>query len=243
MPETNPAPILTALDLTALDLASTNVTSRHCFIINGSVVRDHVNDSALPLSLNCGTLSAQHRQDLANALPFLACGEESAIHAFSSSLLKHLNDQQRAEMAQIANDELRHAHWLECLRIALPQPNLHLSSIELTRFFKRLLTRNTSLHFARVAALDSAVCKLLAPLLHAESALVCQSPQIHAGLVSIALDEARHVKAARAMAAHFGLSQLMQVEVNAAIKAELWQLLTPVLPGLARLARRTTANL
>lgn len=218
------------------------ITARHCFALDDVVAPKDCSGLWVTQSLSCGSLPSQHCQYLANALPFLACGEESAIHAFSSSLLKHLNENQRAEMARIAEDELRHADWLERLRISLPQPNQHLPNKQLTRFFKRLLTRNTALHFARVAALDSAVCKLLAPLLRVDSALYCHAPEVHSGLVSILRDEARHVKAARKMAINFGLSKAQQTEVNANIEAELWQLLMPVLPGLKHLERQKTVD-
>ena len=209
----------------------------HCFAL-----RKNYSELTLQKTLSRGTLPALHSQDLANALPFLACGEESAIHAFSGSLLKHLDANQCAAMAQIANDELRHAQWLEQLRLALPNPNQILANDELSRFFKRMLTRNSALHFARVAALDSAVCKLLTPLLHVKSALFVHAPEIHAGLIAIVRDEARHVKAARAMAKQFGINQATRLEVNASIQSELWQLLSPVLPGLARLASHETIS-
>lgn len=232
--------------MSSTDLYAINVlpvmTTRHCFALHNVAATNNCSNHLVAQPISCGTLSNHHCQDLANALPFLACGEESAIHAFSNSLLKHLNENQRAEMARIAEDELRHANWLERLRISLPLPNQHLPNKQLTRFFKRLLTRHTALHFARVAALDSAVCKLLAPLLRVDSILFCQAPEVHSGLVSILRDEARHVKAARKMASNFGLSKAKQTEVNTNIEAELWQLLTPVLPGLNRLARQKALN-
>lgn len=188
----------------------------------------------VPLQL--GQLSDANAQDLANAVPFLACGEESAVHAFSGSLLRDIDADEKEVMAVIADDELRHAIWLERLRKILPPPNLSLPVDGMTTFFKRLLTRKPALHFARVAALDRAVCQLLAPILHAHAGLAA-APEIRTGLLSIARDEARHVQIAKSTALRLGLSTNELEQVYRTIDAQLWTLLAPVEPGLRRLAQ------
>lgn len=189
----------------------------------------------VPLQL--GQLSDQHAQDLSNALPFLACGEESAVHAFSGTLLRHISADEKQAMADIAEDELRHAVWLERLRQVLPAPNLVLPAEAMTRFFKKLLTRQAALHFARVAALDRAVCQLLAPILHAQAGLAA-APDIRDGLLSIVRDESRHVQIAKNMALQLGLPTAELTRVYQHIETQLWALLAPVEPGLRRLAQQ-----
>lgn len=206
--------------------------SRHCFALN---IHPRTNDIE---PINCMGLSAPDAQDLANALPFLACGEESAVHAFGGSLLRDIAPNEQATMVAIAEDELRHATWLERLRIALPEPDISLPTEGMARFFKKLLTRKASLHFARVAALDLAVCHLLAPLLHTKASLIA-APEVRDGLLSIVRDEARHVQFAKQTAQRLGLSVQAQEQVNLAIERQLVALLAPVTPGLVRLARQS----
>lgn len=206
----------------------------HCFLL-----RSFPKDTGdVPLQL--GQLSDANAQDLANALPFLACGEESAVHAFSGSLLRDIDADEKKVMAVIADDELRHAIWLERLRQVLPAPNLSLPVDSMAHFFKRLLTRKAALHFARVAALDRAVCQLLAPILHAHAGLAA-APEIRAGLLSIARDEARHVQIAKTTALRLGLPMQELNQVYRTIDQQLWRLLAPVEPGLRRLAQQEVA--
>lgn len=185
--------------------------------------------------IDCQKLTVQQANDLANCLPFLACGEESAVHAFSSSLLKHVTPEEQLEMNAIAEDELRHAMWLASLKNALPEPSLTLSHDAMTRFFKRLLTKKPALHFARVAALDYSVCKILAPLIR-ENAALQFVPQVREGLIAIVKDEARHVQIAKNMAIKLGMSEAELEQVYSQIHQELMQLLRPIASCLRRLS-------
>jgi rubrerythrin len=191
------------------------------------------------LVLNCDALSPVLQQDLANALPFLACGEESAAHAFSGRLSKLVAGESRARLLSIAQDELRHAAWLARLKPALPPPESHLSTSASADFFRCLVTRDAGLHFARVAALDLAVCRLLALITHRRAALSV-APDIRDGLTSIARDEARHVQVALAMARSLGISQHMQEEVDLTVATQLNTLLAPIAAGLNRLTQKST---
>lgn len=208
----------------------------HCFKVRQrSAQFDH-------LVLNCGELSPVLQLDLANALPFLACGEESAAHTFSGRLVKRVASESRASLLSIAQDELRHAAWLARLQLALPPPESHVSTSASADFFRRLVTRDAGLHFARVAALDLAVCRLLALITHRRAALRA-APDIRDGLTRIARDEAKHVQVASAMARSLGISQQMQEEIDLTLATELNTLLAPIDAGLRRLMQKSTRAL
>lgn len=189
------------------------------------------------LSPDCSGLSPQIAIDLANCLPFLACGEESAVHAFSHSLLKDVSPEEAKEMQAIAEDELRHANYLESLRCALPSPNIHLPVDATSRFFRRLLTKNSAKHFAQIAALDLSVCRLLAPLLHPQAGLR-NAAQVREILGVITRDEARHVKIAREMAFKLGCTPKVFSDIQQDIEQQLAILIAPIRVSLDRLGKQ-----
>lgn len=186
-------------------------------------------------------LSREQARDLAELLPFLACGEESAVHAFGGRLLLEAASTEREQLARIARDELRHAQWLEGLRRVLPEPCTPLPRKAIARFFKRLLSRNPARHFARVAALDLAVCRVLQPLLRADAALA-GAASLRAGLQALVLDEARHVRVSRRMALQLGLDATHQRHIDFEVAHDLEALLVPVRAELQRLAQRKTST-
>ncbi len=171
---------------------------------------------------------------LSNALPFLRCGEESAVHAFGRRLAGTGDAAQREALDAITADEARHAAWLEALAAGLPWPEAAPDAGAMATFFRRLLTRDPALHFGRIAALDLAVCALLRPLVGPRSALVA-APQVAAGLRSIRADEARHVRVARGCARGLGVCAADQHDLDAALREELVALLAPVSSSLVRL--------
>ena len=174
---------------------------------------------------------------LSNALPFLRCGEESAVHAFGRRLAGIARNSPAAEQAAlnaITDDEARHATWLEALAAALPAPDRAPQPDAMAAFFRRMLTRDPALHFARIAALDLAVCAILQPLVGAGSALAA-APDVIDGLRAIRRDEARHVRVARDCARRLGLGAAQQHALDLALRDELASLLAPVRASLRRL--------
>jgi hypothetical protein len=143
-------------------------------------------------------LSSRHAEALAELLPFLLCGEESAVVAFghySQSTL--LRPEARREFALIQTDELRHASWLRCLRLTLPPPYPHTRlRRELRRFFTRIGSPDIGHHFAHIAALDSAVCVILGALRQRHRP-VARDSALSALFAHIHRDEAKHVAIAR----------------------------------------------
>ena len=192
-------------------------------------------------AINASSLAPDVAQALSNTLPFLRCGEESAVHAFGRRLARAAHGTEQAVLDVITADEARHAAWLEALAEALPPPDAGPDAgpdaIAMARFFRRLLTRDPALHFARVAALDLVVCAILRPLVARGSALSAAAP-VADGLRSIRRDEARHVRVARQCARRLGVSATRQHELDAALRDELAALLAPVCSNLQRLGLR-----
>lgn len=219
-----------ALDLDlALTMTLTGTPAPVCFARPRPVARAPAVDAS--------GLAPDVAQALSNTLPFLRCGEESAVHAFGRRLARAAHGTEQAVLDAITADEARHAAWLEALAEALPPPDAGPDATAMARFFRRLLTRDPALHFARVAALDLVVCAILRPLVARGSALSAAAP-VADGLRSIRRDEARHVRVARQCARRLGVSATRQHELDAALRDELAALLAPVRSNLQRLGLR-----
>lgn len=148
------------------------------------------------------------RQAMANLLPLLICGEESATLVFDAlavRLRKRLSEPQLRELLTITQDEERHARMLYALRDQLPCVQSNDVEQRASAFLASLASRHASIQLARLCALDAAVCWVLARLLHGSPALTQQSDVIHM-LRQIRQDEARHVRITRDCALSLGLS-------------------------------------
>jgi len=176
------------------------------------------------------------RQDLADVLPYLACGEASAVHAFTGRLPQALSDSAAQVLRRIADDEQGHADLIAAIQAELPAPSEGLSSSRLLVFFKRLEAADPAEHLARVAALDRAVCRLLQPLLRVGAA-VSHAPSLYLALAGLRQDESRHVRWARGMAQQMGVTPEHQQALNEQMQRRLDRLMQPVGPALARLAK------
>jgi hypothetical protein len=137
---------------------------------------------------------------LSELLQVFACGEESAALAFAhlgGSPLEHVA---RHGLARIAEEELIHERLLRGLRAVLPAPapDRELRRI-LLRFYHGVAQTDIGLHLASIAALDSAVCLILATLLEPGSTLT-QEPEVAIVLRRIHRDEAGHVRLSRRLA-------------------------------------------
>jgi len=201
-----------------------------CFA--GTRYLDGGEPGAAPAPTDAHALDAATGQALADVLPFLLCGEESAVHAFGRRLAGHVG--RAAALAGIADDEARHAAWLEVLSAALPAPTRTPDVVQMTGFFRRLLTRDAARHFAQIAALDLAVCEILRPLVAPGGALTA-APSVIDGLRAIRQDEARHVRVARDCARELGLEAAQQRALETSVRESLAQLLAPVQSSLRRL--------
>jgi hypothetical protein len=165
---------------------------------------------------------------LGQLLPSLLCGEESAFqvfwregHGFSNVQI----NRSEALASQIALEELEHERLLQDLRGCCPVPSDVASSLVRTRrFFVRMASRDPAVHFARVAALDSAVCIILSTLakpLSRATALIEIFNRIRS-------DEARHVRFSRRHSYELGAEASLLAKTAACISGELVTLLYPL---------------
>jgi hypothetical protein len=212
--------------------ASTRANAGLCFS------RPRPASAIAPVPLDSIAIPADVAQALADTLPFLLCGEESAVHAFGRRWAGHTGS--AAALQAIADDEIRHAAWLERLAADLPALTSAPDPERMAGFFRRLLTRDPARHFAHIAALDLAVCDILRPLTASEGALT-SAPLVMAGLRGIRQDEARHVRVARDCARAFGFDAARLREAEAEIRQSLAGLLAPVRGSLALLGARAFA--
>ena len=172
-------------------------------------------------------LSDVDRAAFGRLLPVLLCGEESAFHVFSREALRisdsHFSRSQ-ALAYRIAAEELEHERLLQELRCYCPVPDDIASSSSRSRhFFIRMASRDPAVHFATVAALDSAVCIILSALVRPLS----RSSAVVEILERIRSDEARHVRFSRHHAYELGASRSLLVSKALAVRSEVAALLYP----------------
>jgi hypothetical protein len=133
-------------------------------------------------------------------LQVFACGEESAALAFAHLGGSAVEDAARHGLARIAEEEVIHERLLRGLRAALPAPapDRELRRA-LLRFYHGVAQPDIGLHLAAIAALDSAVCVILATLLEPDRVLA-REPEIATILGRIHRDEGGHVRLSRRLA-------------------------------------------
>ena len=138
---------------------------------------------------------------LSELLQVFACGEESAAHAFAHLGSSALEDAARHGLARVADEELAHERLLRGLRNALPAPapDRELRRA-LLRFYHGIAQADIGLHLASIAALDSAVCVILAALLEPDRVLA-REPAVATIFRRIQRDEVGHVSLSRRLAA------------------------------------------
>jgi hypothetical protein len=152
----------------------------------------------LPGPLRLGDAQAEALSEL---LQVFACGEESASFAFARLGDSRLEEVACRALARVAGEELIHEGLLRGLRGALPAPA---SDRELRRallrFYHSIAQADIGLHLASIAALDSAVCLILAALFEPDR-ILAQEPVASAIFRRIHRDEAGHVRLSRRIAA------------------------------------------
>ena len=165
---------------------------------------------------------------LGRLLPVLLCGEESAFQVFCREAGRLTDVQYRRSLAlarRIAAEELEHEQLLRELRNCCPAPD-DLASLRLRarRFFLRMASREPALHFARVAALDSGVCVILA----AVAKPLARTPAVVDTLNRIRRDEAKHVRFSREHSRELGADKSLLAETATCVRSELVALLYPL---------------
>lgn len=142
-------------------------------------------------------------QAFADLLPVLLCGEESASLAFDG--LAAAGDASVAPvLARIAEEERGHDALLSGIRAALPEAT-DLPSIraKARQFYRRLQERDSVRHLARITALDSAACTIIAALVRPRYG-ISSDPRIAGRLRFILGEEVGHVRLGIAFSATLG---------------------------------------
>ena len=139
--------------------------------------------------LNMGSAQAEA---LANLLPLMLCGEESAILAFDALAQAAGSVEGYRALRSVADEEGVHETLLASLAAALPPPSGTPPVDTVRRFFHTMGDRDVGRHFLKIAALDSGLCCILSEA-RAASTVTQAQPPIAAAFARIHQDEARHV--------------------------------------------------
>ena len=163
-----------------------------------SAEREHadVNVSANASFIEGARSSAPQAYAIAELVDVLAFGEDSAALTFEHMAQRCSGAGLYTALKGVAADESRHQLWLARLQQSLPllTPDPAYRK-RLRRFFCRLAHEDLRVHFARIFALDSAVCQLLASVESRCTPLPAAA--VTPVFSRIRRDEARHVGVSR----------------------------------------------
>jgi hypothetical protein len=174
-------------------------------------------------------------QALADLMPLLLCGEESAELVFAAAipdLPGHVDPVLPVGLARIADDERRHGMYLSALRSRLPPPADPGATRQATRFLRNLATTDLGLHLARVAALDAGFCQVLAEICRPGTEIVAV-PELVDLFRRIRSDEGRHVRVSRQCAAALGVTPQTEHAERSWVVREFATLMTAAAPAFA----------
>lgn len=174
-------------------------------------------------------------QALADLMPLLLCGEESAEFVFAAAvpeLPKRVDPVLPIELARIADDERRHGMYLSALRSRLPPPVDRGATRQATRFLRKLATTDLGVHLARVAALDASFCQVLAEICRPGTEIVAV-PELAELFRRIRSDEGRHVRVSRRCAAALGVTAQTEHAERSWVVLEFAALMTAATPAFA----------
>ncbi|TPG52174.1 3-oxoacyl-ACP synthase [Sphingomonas glacialis] len=201
---------------------------RRCFIVPGRIAVPDGEQHTGP------RYDGPVAEALAKLLPVLGCGEEAAAIAFDDLARRECADE-AAALRTIAAEERLHDALIEGISRRLPEAAPPLGLLATSRHFHMSLGGDgATLHLARIAALDAAVCTILGALLCAGGPL---STLRHAApvLQQIRRDEVGHVRIARAMVARRGADAGLR-DAAATTRETLAQIMTPMGDALEVLA-------
>lgn len=145
----------------------------------------------------------------ANILPCLLCGEESAVRVFlneGNRIGTSLYDGAQDTLFRIAAEEEYHEQLLCRLNAQLPEARDFSKRRQLSRrYFAALSSRDCAEHFARIAAIDSAVCIILSEMCRPGGPFPRDSATA-AIFTRIRRDEGRHVAFSNHYATRLGVT-------------------------------------
>ncbi len=170
-------------------------------------------------------LSEEKSRALAEILPILCCGEESAIVAFEGLALNEaFSPDVQSVLANIACEESHHETLLRSVRASLPDVS-HSSQLirAIKRFFMSMRTQDSGTHLANIAALDSGVCVII-NLFH-QSGFFHSDNQLQQIFGRIHRDESRHAAQTLLLAKQFSLNTTAMIQQAECIREGLREIL------------------
>lgn len=176
-------------------------------------------------------LNSQQQIALAQLIPLLLCGEQSALFVFHNEC-KRISDWNSLEPLQIIEaDESLHEEVLQNLLNILPKVNNHNTKRRAQYFYAKLEQRTQSIpqHFLVISKLDACVCVIMNAIARSD----LKGTYIGRLFELIKKDEARHVKLAKSHALY--LDPNVEVDKNFCIEQELVQLLKSERESLIKL--------
>ena len=159
----------------------------------------------------------------------MRAGEQSAADGFAR-IVARLTQGEHARaagvLAPLIADEQRHDELLAVHAAALPVVGV---DHEARRFFRRLETREPSVHLARIAALDACACQILARMVSPVPRARLR-PDLVNTLTSIRRDEGFHVRQAHELALELGVEPLRMREIGGVVRRSFVLLLASRAP-------------
>ena len=169
-----------------------------CFEVNvdnSLVMPSWLNSWKQQLTSEKFEISSSHNEALARLMPFLLCGEQSAIQVFGTEISRLQGSSWSKSirlLKSIESDEYAHEEALQTLSSLLMQPtDLNDIKRRARHFYIRLgNTKGMTEHFARVAQLDACVCIIMNAISKSDLGKNSLATQL---VDKIKKDEARHV--------------------------------------------------
>lgn len=186
-----------------INRVTARATRRQCF-----VVARRIAPLPLPPPLDLPDRAAEA---LARLLPVLGCGEEAAVAFDGLAAVQPDSDKAAADLLlTIAAEERIHDALLWQLRAGLPDPAPGEYMLAATQQLHLALSEDGPVqHFARIAALDSALCLVLGRMLR-QGTPISQDRISAPVLRRIQQDEARHVRVSRMMVHRAGVDPMLR---------------------------------
>jgi len=172
---------------------------------------------------------------VATLLALLRAGEQSAAAAFNR-IARRLSPGELSlslsPLSTLIKDEERHDSALATFSSVLPP--IALGDSATRGFFRRLESREPTVHLARVAALDACVCQVITRVLACADDRVLDS-RLMVLLSNIRADEARHVRVSRDLARLLGADLALLRGINAEVRNGFARLLLARAPAFEAL--------
>ena len=194
-----------------------------------AVIREVAARTVEEREFSTGSMNSKEIEALSQLVPFMMCGEESAVHVFHRESRRVRNGAHRAAqelLLQIAGEEKVHEYLLARLAVELPEAEGNDAIRKRSQdFFINLANPDPAVHFARVAALDSGVCKIMASFCLAPG--VVKYPALQRICSKIRSDESRHVRISRQYVMDLGMPPAALSAAADSICGDLVTLLQP----------------